>query len=301
MGIGATADALLAVHRASPIPDELTDSLGRAPLLATHEIDSYIRAGHPLITRSPLRRVRRLPTLTATQARILQLMADGLRIKEIAPHVGITYDSVCEHLMRARARTGTASNEQLMAKCVAAEIVGVREPLRAEQMPQKLVARVAERGVTRREAARIEGDPARMLGALIAEARLAAGMSQAELAAAVGCSPAFINHWERGARAPSLAKLARMAEELGVSMRELVPDVPSGGRPARAPTEARLTPAEVRALRGIADGWRTREIADVNGLSVDMVKDQLESARRKLRARTTAQAVAVATRDGEID
>lgn len=60
------------------------------------------------------------------------------------------------------------------------------------------------------------------LGRRIRERRKALGLTQQELATALGLTPQHISVIEQDKRAPALASLARMAEELGVSLDFLV-------------------------------------------------------------------------------
>ena len=56
----------------------------------------------------------------------------------------------------------------------------------------------------------------------IATARIAAGLTQAQLAEAVGCSEHAINRWERGLFRPSGANLLKLAETLKCEPRDLL-------------------------------------------------------------------------------
>jgi DNA-binding XRE family transcriptional regulator len=56
----------------------------------------------------------------------------------------------------------------------------------------------------------------------IRQLREVAGMSQAHLARAVGCSQQSISSWETGYRAPNFLQGLRVAAALGVSPHELV-------------------------------------------------------------------------------
>jgi transcriptional regulator with XRE-family HTH domain len=56
----------------------------------------------------------------------------------------------------------------------------------------------------------------------ITAARLAAGMTQGQLAEAVGCMQKDISRWERGVYSPRVDVLAKMAEALGCSIDELI-------------------------------------------------------------------------------
>ena len=58
---------------------------------------------------------------------------------------------------------------------------------------------------------------------------------------------------------------------------------------------------ELDALRYSSHGLRERECADAMGVSEETVKTHLDFARRKLRAKNTAHAVAIALRLGLID
>lgn len=80
-------------------------------------------------------------------------------------------------------------------------------------------------------------DPARTLRA----ARLAAGLTQAELAARAGTSQATLSAYERGRKEPSLATLDRLLRATG----RRLSTVPA----ARQPTHAELE----RASRQLAD------------------------------------------------
>ena len=58
--------------------------------------------------------------------------------------------------------------------------------------------------------------PRRTNASQIARARLAKGLTQAQLAAAIGCRPSQIANWETGVRHPKLDALIRIAEVLDV-------------------------------------------------------------------------------------
>lgn len=64
-----------------------------------------------------------------------------------------------------------------------------------------------------------------MNGKLMRERRRALGMTQMQLAVAVGaCSVAVVSGWERGRTVASVPKLKKLADVLGVSMEELLED-----------------------------------------------------------------------------
>lgn len=62
-----------------------------------------------------------------------------------------------------------------------------------------------------------------------------------------------------------------------------------------------LSGREKQVLTLVARGMQTDEIATQLGISSGTIRTHAESARRKLGARSRAQAVALALRDGDID
>jgi len=76
------------------------------------------------------------------------------------------------------------------------------------------------------------------------------------------------------------------------------------GQPASEPSYGRndlpLTRGELRALNAVAGCGQIRGAAKMMGLSNYTVIDQVESARRKLGAKNTTHAVAIAIRKGLI-
>jgi DNA-binding CsgD family transcriptional regulator len=66
------------------------------------------------------------------------------------------------------------------------------------------------------------------------------------------------------------------------------------------PPVAELTPTELRCLRAASYGLRADETAEALGLTFDAVRMQLRHARRKLAAKNTAHALAIAMRHGLI-
>lgn len=80
-------------------------------------------------------------------------------------------------------------------------------------------------------------------------ARLAAGLSQAAIARAIGRTHGRISHWERGQAAPSLEALARWSAAVGLDLRlNLYPS----GSPLRDAGQIRLLG---RARAAIGDCW----------------------------------------------
>lgn len=62
----------------------------------------------------------------------------------------------------------------------------------------------------------------------IAAARIAAGLTQAQLAEAVGCKPLAVSRWEHGQREPSAIILQRVAHVLGCNMEDLLKPIETG-------------------------------------------------------------------------
>lgn len=60
------------------------------------------------------------------------------------------------------------------------------------------------------------------MGEKLRAARKAAGMTQAELAEAIGCRQKDISRWEAGTHEPGALTLKKMAQALGCSMDDLV-------------------------------------------------------------------------------
>jgi PAS domain S-box-containing protein len=73
-----------------------------------------------------------------------------------------------------------------------------------------------------------------------------------------------------------------------------------GTRPARARRAGQLTRREQESLRLVAMGMTTTTAAERLGISPETVRTHVRNAMNKLGARTRAQAIAVAMRDGEI-
>lgn len=60
------------------------------------------------------------------------------------------------------------------------------------------------------------------MGEKLRAARQAAGMTQAQLAAAIGCKQKDVSRWEAGQIEPGVLIVKKMAQALGCSMDELV-------------------------------------------------------------------------------
>ncbi|HET6638872.1 MAG TPA: helix-turn-helix transcriptional regulator [Gemmatimonadota bacterium] len=93
---------------------------------------------------------------------------------------------------------------------------------------------------------------------LLREARLRAGLTQAELAARVGTTQSAIARWEAGATRPSLESLRRLVRACGLELRLAIEDHDPGDASLIEGTLA-LTPAErldqlVRTVAFIREG-----------------------------------------------
>ena len=56
----------------------------------------------------------------------------------------------------------------------------------------------------------------------IARLRVERGLTQADLARAVGCYPKDVSRWETGERSPSAKSLVKLAAALGAPMEQLL-------------------------------------------------------------------------------
>lgn len=56
----------------------------------------------------------------------------------------------------------------------------------------------------------------------ITRARIAAGMTQGQLAEAIGCRQKDVSAWERGNREPRIDTLRRISDALGCTIGELI-------------------------------------------------------------------------------
>lgn len=64
--------------------------------------------------------------------------------------------------------------------------------------------------------------PRRTNDSLIAKARLAKGLTQAQLAEAIGVKPTQIANWEQGTRKPKVGALMKIADALGIDWTTLI-------------------------------------------------------------------------------
>lgn len=96
-----------------------------------------------------------------------------------------------------------------------------------------------------------------MLNEKLAALRRGAGMSQQEVAAAIGVTRQTVSNWELGQGAPALDKAAELARLYGVTLDDLVSNevgVVSSGRGAR--------PRDLHVLRALVGKKGTIEHAD---------------------------------------
>lgn len=116
----------------------------------------------------------------------------------------------------------------------------------------------------------------------LAQRRVEAGLTQAEVAEAVGVSQRVVSYWERGERRPS-----RHAARLLDRLFGLTPPAPAPADAARAVVEAnRVTAARIRRRRE-ARGWSQADLARAVGLDHSAVS-RLESGDRTPRLETLA-------------
>jgi PAS domain S-box-containing protein len=89
----------------------------------------------------------------------------------------------------------------------------------------------------------------------------------------------------------------------GLQVATFLPEPGQAGRlmrPARTRRTGQLTRREQESLRLVAMGMTTTVAAEQLGISPETVRTHVRNAMNKLGARTRAQAIAVAMRDGEI-
>lgn len=85
------------------------------------------------------------------------------------------------------------------------------------------------------------------IGARLQAARVARGMTQAQLAEAVSIEPVTLSRYETGARGASITVLAAAAQALGVTLADLVAD----DRPLPAVTRDVRVEQALRVLEGL--------------------------------------------------
>lgn len=120
---------------------------------------------------------------------------------------------------------------------------------------------------------------ARELGARIASAREAAGMSQDDLADAVGASNTTVRNWEKG-RAYPRDSIGRIEAVLGITLRD------TGGR---TPRLSDASHAQILAELGRRDADKDAQIAKLLGSQPPSPLARRTSSGRVLRAARTRQ------------
>ena len=104
----------------------------------------------------------------------------------------------------------------------------------------------------------LDDDP-RQIGARIAEARIAAGLTPEDIATRSGVKQSTVAKWESGERAPRGHRVSKLAGMLGVSISWIL--MGRGVEPAHGATE-------IEQIRGDLDSIRARLDDVVNELAV---------------------------------
>lgn len=88
-----------------------------APSIPEHEIDRYVESyrGLPRTGRDERPPHKRVEPLTDQQTRVLELAAAGLLRKQTALAMGISEETVRNHLSRGRYRLGAKTTAQAIA------------------------------------------------------------------------------------------------------------------------------------------------------------------------------------------
>jgi DNA-binding NarL/FixJ family response regulator len=82
------------------------------------------------------------------------------------------------------------------------------------------------------------------------------------------------------------------------ALRRVMYELPGGGGRRRAREPSPLTPKELQALRGLAEGKLYKEIAASLGVTTSTIRSHLHAAYRKMGASDRAQAVLIAAERG---
>jgi transcriptional regulator with XRE-family HTH domain len=111
------------------------------------------------------------------------------------------------------------------------------------------------------------------LGSIISQARAQAGLSQRDLADALGIAQSSVSQWERGATTPTLAIFHRMVAILGpwpLLLALLPPDTPAS---AAKPADQQVRPPDPQALAGLVDqGLSDQQIGQRYGVAAATVR-----------------------------
>jgi len=289
--------------------DRIVADLQRVPLIPTHQLTTYVQSFPYLGSRRSDHAKRQARgkswPLTAMQQKIVQGLADGKYPKEIAVELGASHPAVVASMARARARSGCETTEELVAKAVAANIVGVRNPLQAVNTPTRLVVKIAGREFAAEPVeAPVPENLAKDIGQRLQRARQEAGLTQKEAADDLRLTSGRLGHIEGGFTMPTLQQLVDLSAKYGKSPREMLPNLGIEGKTTQ-PRDARafvdhLSDIELELLQGLAEGKSYPEIAMKRGVSLETIKGQMKQMREKLGANTAARAVALAYRNGAL-
>ena len=110
----------------------------------------------------------------------------------------------------------------------------------------------------------------------------------------------LLAHYAQG-RAVDPGALLQASRRVGLApqaLRRVMYELPGGGARRRAREPSPLTPKELQALRGLADGKLYKEIAIALGVTTSTVRSHLHAAYRKMGAADRAQAVLIAAERG---
>ena len=139
---------------------------------------------------------------------------------------------------------------------------------------------------------RVMGRPLPAVGRRIRAWRTQRGLTQQQLAEALGVSESYIQHVEQGARSLRVDKLLELAAALGVPARDLLADEsardPTINGEGTAPTET--AQALLQELRGVpgATGYElaltlARYIAAREATELERIRQEQETARERIR------------------
>lgn len=78
--------------------------------------------------------------------------------------------------------------------------------------------------------------------------RVAKGLSQGELAEAIGMTRDLVTYYERAAKNPSLETVKKVADFFGVTVGEMFKDTPKGGRKPGPPSKLELLTERISKL-----------------------------------------------------
>src|SRR3954454_12329452 len=124
--------------------------------------------------------------------------------------------------------------------------------------------------------------------------------SDAEGTAALPRLADLLAHYGHG-RAIDPGALLQASRRVGLqphALRRVMYELPGPGSPRRAREASPLTPKELQALRGLAEGKLYKEIAASLGVTTSTIRSHLHAAYRKMGASDRAQAVLIAAERG---